>query len=111
MQVASVNGSPPTPNGTPKTSQRVHILAAFRARGSNSARIVIRLPEGATKVTLYEYREGEATKAIYGPYERTTQIQIADRRGAYVYVAKIDYPEGKSKVSNVISIIFGQNHE
>lgn len=111
MQVTSINGPPPTPNGTPKTTERVHILAAFQVRGSNSARILIRLPEGAAKVTLYEYRRGEATKAIYGPYERTTQIQIADREGVYVYVAKVDYPEGKPKVSNVISITFGENHE
>lgn len=111
MQVTPVKGPPPTPNGTPKAPQRVHILAAFQARGANSARILIRLPEGATKVTLYEYRKGEATKAIYGPYERTTQIQIADREGAYVYVAKIDYPDGKSRASNTISVTFGQNHE
>lgn len=108
MQVAPVNGPPPTPNGTPKNPQRVRILSAFQVRGTNSARILIRLPEGATRVTLYEYREGEVTKAIYGPYEQTTQIQIADREGAYVYVAKIDYPEGKSRKSNVISITFGE---
>lgn len=111
MQVTSINGPPPTPNGTPKTPERAHILAAFQVKGTNSVRIVIRLPEGATKVTLYEYREGETTKAIYGPYGQTTSVQIEDREGAYVYVAKIDYPEGKSRKSNVISITFGQNHE
>ncbi|MDP2703722.1 MAG: hypothetical protein Q8P01_00615 [bacterium] len=110
MQVASVNGPPPTPNGT-SASERVHILAAFQVRGSDSARIMIRLPEGATKVTLYEYRKGELIKAIYGPYEQTISIQIESREGTYEYVVKIDYPNGKSRLSNIISITFRENHE